>query len=416
MNRITRLLVVVAFGIAVFVAYYLSARGMRSYERAEHLRRTGRYVEAIEAYERAVEGNPGRGDFHFGLAEARLAIGEHELALDACERACRCDPDEPAYRSRRFLLEGIVLAGEERWGEAIRALDRSGDSCRDSILCCVRDRIVADAQRRRAAGDYQSAERELMTALAVSDDDCRLLFELALACRGMGQGDRTIRYLEKATQIAPERSSYQYELGREYRRAGRYPEAIAAFSRAGDHADAKRSGDELRSLDRRRRIAEADSLCAEAVAYLLSDTTRYSEWRTAKTSIDRAIEIDPAEHRFLLVRYDLLVDELAYFKGPPDLQIRIDDASLSADETVLEITVRNGGPRPLAIGPSHFTLVGPNGRSWPARGERFPAGEVAPGADRVGTLRFSCVRRPATLVCSGTRVGRVTRRLPAPVR
>ncbi|HEM45505.1 MAG TPA: tetratricopeptide repeat protein [Alphaproteobacteria bacterium] len=413
MNRIARLLVVVAIGIAVFVAYYLSARGMRSYERAEHLRRTGRYVEAIAAYERAVEGNPRRGDFHFGLSEARQAAGEYGLALEACECACRCDPADPVFRSRYQLLKGIVLADGERWGEAIRALDRSRDGCRDSILCCVKDRIVADALRRRTAGENEAAERLLMTALAVSGDDCRLLFELALTCREMEQGSRAIRYLEKAVRIAPEQARYQYELGREYRRAGRYPEAIAAFSRAGSYGDASRRAGEARAIERGRRQAEADSLCAEAVAYLLGDTTRYSQWRTAKTCIDRAIELRPAERRFRLVRYDLLLDELSYFRGAPGLEIRIDDLSVAAGKTVVEITVKNSGPEPIEIGPANFCLVGPNGGTWPARSGRFPVRRVPPGCTCDGILGFDCDLRPATLVCTGTPAGRVTRLLPA---
>ena len=83
--------------------------------------------------------------------------------------------------------------------------------------------------------------------------------------------------------------------------------------------------------------------------------------------------------------------------------------------TLLEVTVRNGGPAPLSVGAANFSLVAPDGRVFPARNGGFPVRVVPPGGESGGLLRFDSDVRPATLVCTGTGAERVVRSLPAPV-
>jgi tetratricopeptide (TPR) repeat protein len=110
----------------------------------------GRARKALPYLERAASGEPGVADWHYRLAQARLALGQREAALADLERCTRID-DEHAYgaalRARAATLNDLgrpaealdVLAEVERnhgpsaesayrRGRALRALGRKAEA------------------------------------------------------------------------------------------------------------------------------------------------------------------------------------------------------------------------------------------------------------------------------------------------
>lgn len=79
---------------------------------------------------------------------------------------------------------------------------------------------VDDGVQLIADGEYTSAVRTLLGALAVAPDDARAHYYLGLAYERLGVGPGVITHLREAVRLAPQQPSFHEALGRAYRDAG----------------------------------------------------------------------------------------------------------------------------------------------------------------------------------------------------
>src|SRR3972149_10328721 len=61
-------------------------------ERGTEAYGAGRYDEALEAYQKAADDNPGKAEAHYNLAGAHFRKGEYDRALKEYEEAARLEP------------------------------------------------------------------------------------------------------------------------------------------------------------------------------------------------------------------------------------------------------------------------------------------------------------------------------------
>ena len=84
-----------------------------------------RYEEAISAYKRASELNLGEADYHARMGDILyLCLNRYEEALEAYKRASELDPDETGYYSRMGYILYLYL---NRYEEALEAYKRANE-------------------------------------------------------------------------------------------------------------------------------------------------------------------------------------------------------------------------------------------------------------------------------------------------
>jgi len=161
----------------------------------------GRWGEAIEAYERALEASPGDVDALTGLGMAYASTGKPEEALEAYQKASEVTPDDPVLLERvgntlenlgrgkeaaeAYLASGRHYASQEkashlavaRWEDAVRAYPESVEA-HASLL-----------KHYQREGRIQAAVDECLTLAGIYRDRDRL--------------DYAIRLCQHALQLSP---------------------------------------------------------------------------------------------------------------------------------------------------------------------------------------------------------------------
>ena len=147
------------------------------------LRETGRYTEAIDAYERAITGGLEDPDLFWGAAEVASEVGQEARALQLLDVLLRRDPANPLFLRKKGQL-----------------LLRSGH--RTEALAALQQAVQA------AHGDPHS------------------FFEVAEALRAQGAYADAITYYRRGLEADPKSRHGRLALAETLLLAGQYPEAI----------------------------------------------------------------------------------------------------------------------------------------------------------------------------------------------
>jgi len=203
-----------ATGIDSFEAHYYAARALAGLKR---------WNEAAGHFERALDRLPGYAAAYLGLADARLAAGHPDLALDALRRGEKAAPDDP-----RLV---------EREGDIARRLGNRAQAVHDY------ERVVAiapaDALIRvklgelyRDLGRPADAIQQLRDAVRLDPDTASYWNALGMVLGGNGDLNGGERAFREAANRDGRNAEYAYNLGLALSRQNKRDEAAAAFRRA----------------------------------------------------------------------------------------------------------------------------------------------------------------------------------------
>jgi len=190
-------------------------------------------------------------------ADRDLEDGRYEDALAACERALDLDPD----LADAHALAGRCLAYLNRIDEAERRLLRALDLDRDCLEAWFGLAFVSWLR-----ADDREALNHLERCRRLAPDDEAVLGQLIGAYGNVGEFEEARRLYEEASRIHPESAEIPYQWGQVLYRAGRYREAIDAWTRALQaddtypdlHLSTARAWAALGDLDRAHREIQAE--------------------------------------------------------------------------------------------------------------------------------------------------------------
>ncbi len=165
------------------------------------------YESAVRRFERLVELHPEEASYWLGLADARRRSGRPLDATEAFERALELDP---------LLLHSTLYEADRAW---LNRLYSTALSLYESYLQTVPNTVYrAYTLRRRGdclarLGRKREAVQALqeVIALAPRHGDTRL--DLGVLLREMGYAQKGLRQMHAARSILPERSVYALALG-----------------------------------------------------------------------------------------------------------------------------------------------------------------------------------------------------------
>ena len=146
------------------------------------------YPKAAELYRKAIEGNPQNDNFHYNLALVLEKLEQWGDAESAYLKAVECDPQDP----ENYNGLGVFYYGRQLYEQAV--------------------------------SNYQKA-------IAINPDEALYHANLGLAYQLM---DMRSEELSEYLRAAGLNSRYFLEVGRIYYNRENYPEAIAAFEKAGN--------------------------------------------------------------------------------------------------------------------------------------------------------------------------------------
>jgi tetratricopeptide (TPR) repeat protein len=135
-------------------------------------------------------------------------------------------------------LERLDLRQREPYRIPLQRLERAASVDPGNWLIYLEQANIArgqafwlrDPERRQAK--LTEAIRLYEKALRLNPYDMNVHFGLGRSWMDAGDADRGIQYLQHAAQHVPNSVFYARELGMQFRRMGRYPEALAEFDRA----------------------------------------------------------------------------------------------------------------------------------------------------------------------------------------
>ncbi len=218
------------------------------------LDRKGNNVKAVEAFQKAIEGNPQNAAAYAGLQQLT------NLAMEAARKAVELNP----YLAAAHAALGASLIRAGRVDEAMRSIDQA--------LALDPKSGMAHAYRAAAfekKGDLHSAEGEYRQAVSLAPSVWSFRSSLAIVLSRLGRYPEAIDSFQGALQLTPDNGPVLANLGAAYHFAGKDEDAAAAFQRSlevlpsargfsnfgtllfylGRHADAAKAFEKAVSID-----------------------------------------------------------------------------------------------------------------------------------------------------------------------
>lgn len=183
---------------------------------------SGRFPEAIAAFDAAEASDPSPIEIYTGRARAREAGGDAQGAIVDWTRAANRAP-----RSRQVLLgQGAFFLRRGAPDQALRAFDRA----------VALDRRDVDAYFNRgiahiALADWRAAERDFSTVIAADPEDAGAWLNRARARTKLAPTDALADFA-RALELSPEDGRINFERGKVLDAMGRTEAANRDFRRA----------------------------------------------------------------------------------------------------------------------------------------------------------------------------------------
>lgn len=215
---------------------------LEAYQKGTALFNSGRLEEAVAAYARAVELDPGNAQYWKALGAAFAKGGDYRSSVEPFAKACGLNErltDACYYLGRNYYAV-------DRYADAIAPLEKAlkHDPAKSRAEAAL-------GQALEALGRYEEAEKRLRSAVArrdAFDTQARVAYSQFL--RRQGRPAESCKVLEEARQ--PGGEEFWFEMGLALYQAERYAEALKALEKAPNHPDAA----QLRDRARRRLAAQ----------------------------------------------------------------------------------------------------------------------------------------------------------------
>jgi tetratricopeptide (TPR) repeat protein len=193
------------------------------YARAARLAFSATAYELSECYAaRTLALKPGDPALSFLLAEAQLAGGKAERAIETCEEAIASG----AAEARHYFTLGNALHGRMEMGASIAALRKAVELDPQAA-----ENIASFALSSLTAEDYWSLRSLLEAHVESHRDNVNTLYSLGVMSLREGELDRAEGYFERVRELAPKNAQAYYNLALLHQRAGREDRAREAMAR-----------------------------------------------------------------------------------------------------------------------------------------------------------------------------------------
>lgn len=219
--------------------------------------------EAVTMVNKAVALNPGLAGVQVALGRIHTTQGNYDLAFAALERALSIDPNDAEANqamAKIYERQGRLPDAEASFKKAM-ALDQESLMIRDSY-----------ANFLYRQGRYDDAAKLWQSVISVAPDHFGALVNLGSALSETGDIPGAIAMYERAIEIKPTYMAYS-NLGADYSKEKRYPEAVEAFKKA-------------------LEIDNSDSLAWGNLAFVYSWMSGFDS--LAKETFEHAIELAEA--------------------------------------------------------------------------------------------------------------------------
>lgn len=250
---------------------------------AQYQEQAGLLKEAVESYTKAIAQQPMSRELKFRRALALHMAGDYAQAAAFAAQAQAQHPNDPRFarlraralfesgdRAQAFsIMEPTAKAFSRDAATQFALADLYADSRRDRdaerILRQFLDVQPSNADALNYLGylladngrELEEAIRLIQRALDADPDNPSYQDSLGWAYFRRGDMEQAEKYLSPAAERLPRNSVIQDHLGDVLARRGRWPDAIAAWTRAlaGDGEDVDRAAIEKKIADARSRVA-----------------------------------------------------------------------------------------------------------------------------------------------------------------
>jgi len=264
--------------------------------KAEVLRDLGRFVDALAAYDLAIEQFPDGAFAQVRRASLLRDLGRFDEALETYDSAIEQFPDDAFAQSGR----AEVLRDLGRFDDALTAYDRAIDRFPDGAFAQVRR-----ASLLRDLGRFDEALETYDSAIEQFPDDAFAQSGRAEVLRDLGRFDEALAAYDRAIERFPGDRVVRNQRAEVLRDLGRFDDALAAYDgaierftddtyaqngRAEVLRDLGRFDDALTAYDRAIDRFPDDAVAQRGRAEVLRDLGRFDD---ALAAYDRAIDRFP---------------------------------------------------------------------------------------------------------------------------
>ena len=190
----------------------------------------GRYQEALNAFDNAIEIDPNNSEAWVGKGEALRIIGRNQESIDAFNKAIEIDPNNAfAWRSK-----GIVLTALGRNQEAITAIDRAME-LDPNYLDALQFKgyaLKGLGKQQEAAAVFQRIIELSEKLILINQDDFILWHQKGNALHNLGKYQEAVDAYDKAIKLNPNDAWTWDNKGNPLFALGRYQEAVDAHNNA----------------------------------------------------------------------------------------------------------------------------------------------------------------------------------------
>ncbi len=186
-----------------------------------------RYIEAVDALERAAAIDPTNDQSMYNMALVNIEMGQFERAKESLERAIGVNPTNGSYHEKL----GTVLMELESWEAAKAALEKALEV--DPNMARAHYKLGQVAER---LDDQQSALQHYTDAISKGPRFLEAYSALGRLYADLGFLDESVQVLQGALQVAQEGSTEEgnvhHLLGTVFQQQRKFDEAVVEFREA----------------------------------------------------------------------------------------------------------------------------------------------------------------------------------------
>ncbi|DBA05018.1 TPA: hypothetical protein N0F65_000706 [Lagenidium giganteum] len=214
------------------------AEGIVWYYKGNDCMHNDDYDGAVEAYTKAIEGDPSDSDFHINRSAAYSNLEKYEDALRDIETALTINSED----ARVLLRKGNALRLLERFDEAIAAyssgleLSPDDNDCRQGVALSY----YFKGSRLRSEEKLREAVDAFTNAMIADPSDADCYQARAQTYLELDEYDKAVQDAQRAVEMDPTRPNIHGTLGDALREAGRFDASMQAYH-AGLRVDSNHS-------------------------------------------------------------------------------------------------------------------------------------------------------------------------------
>jgi tetratricopeptide (TPR) repeat protein len=184
---------------------------------------SGRYQDALDAYQEAIKLNPNYAPPFLGRARANLAINPRRAVLADMDTAIKLDPNY----GEAYLERGLYQFSQNNLDAALKDLRQAANLMPGSPPA-----YIALARVEMALENYDEALQAALRANELDVTNLESYLVLGMAYRAVGNDEKALETLEIYTEYSKDNSEAFAFLGATYFNRGEYDKALNAIDQA----------------------------------------------------------------------------------------------------------------------------------------------------------------------------------------